>query len=51
MSRNCSSVGSPAVTLARGKPVSGVLKDVKFQGHQPCFVDLKLWTIHQECQY
>jgi hypothetical protein len=49
MSGSCSSVCSPAMVLVKGRMFSEVLKDVKFQGHQLCVVDLKLWTIHQEC--
>jgi len=51
MSCNCSSVCSPAVALVTGSCLAGVLKDVKLQGHQPCGVGRKLWTIHQECLY
>jgi len=49
MSSSCSSICSPAMALVKGRMLSEVLKNVKFQGHQLCIVDLKLWTIHQEC--
>ena len=49
MSLRCCSVYSPAMVLVKGRMLSEVLKDVELQGHQLCFVDLKLWTIHQEC--
>jgi hypothetical protein len=49
MSCNCSSIGSPAMALVKGRMLSDVLKDVKLQGHQLYLVDLKLWTIHQDC--
>ena len=48
MSRSCFSICSPAMVLLKGRMLSEVLKDVELQGHQPCIVDLKLWTIHQE---
>jgi len=34
------------MALVKGRMLSEVLKDVKLQ---LCIVDLKLWTIHQEC--
>jgi hypothetical protein len=37
------------MVLVKGIIMSEVLKDVELQVHQLCFVDLKLWTIHQEC--
>jgi hypothetical protein len=37
------------MVLVKGRMLSEVLKDVVFQVHQLCVVDLKLWTIHQEC--
>jgi len=37
------------MALVKGRMLSEVLKDVKLQGHQLFIVDLKLWTIHQEC--
>jgi len=37
------------MVLVKGRMLSEVLKDVELQGHQLCFVDLKLWTIHQQC--
>ena len=51
VSHNCSSVGSPAVTLVKGKVLPRVSKDVKLECVQPCHVGLKLWTIHQENLY
>ena len=42
MSGDCSSVCSPAMVLVKGRMFYEVLKDVKFQGHQPCIVGLKL---------
>ena len=50
MSPTCSSFGCPAVALVKGK-LSGLLKCGSLQGHQPCIVDLKLWTIHKESLY
>jgi hypothetical protein len=37
------------MVLLKGRMLSEVLRDVELQGHQLCFVDLKLWTIHQQC--
>jgi hypothetical protein len=37
--------------LVTGSSLTRVSKDVKLQGHQPCGVGRKLWTIHQECLY
>jgi len=50
MSLSCTSICSPAMVLVKGRMLSEVLKGVELQGHQLCFVDLKLWTIHQECK-
>jgi len=44
MSCNCSSICSPAMVLVKGRMLCKVQKDVELQGHQLCFVDLKLWT-------
>jgi hypothetical protein len=52
MSHNCSSVDSPAVTLVKGKLSVQGFNDAKLQGHQPCRVAPKIWTIHQKvCCY
>ena len=49
MSCSWSSICSPAMLLVKGIMMSEVLKDADLQGHQLCIVDLKLWTINQEC--
>ena len=45
MSIRCWSVCSLAMVLVKGRILSEVMKDVELQGHQLCFVDLKLYTI------
>jgi hypothetical protein len=42
MSHTCSSICSPAMVLVKGRMLSEVFKDLELQGHQLCFVDLKL---------
>jgi len=49
MQHSCCSICSPAMVLVKGRILSEDLKGVELQGHQLCIVDLKLWTIHQEC--
>jgi len=33
------------MVLVKGRMLSEVLKDVEFQGHQPCIVDIKMCLV------